>query len=60
LEEKTERALSVLLWRYAPVRAGHPWDIVVMLMTGRRDIWGAAEDVRFSVVDVRVMVPLFD
>jgi hypothetical protein len=45
LEEKAERALSVLLWRRAPVHAGHPWGVVVMLTTGRRDIWGAAEDV---------------
>jgi hypothetical protein len=60
LEEKAERALSVLLWRRAPVCAGHLWDVVVMLMTGRRDIWGAAEYVRFPMVDVRVVVPLFD
>jgi hypothetical protein len=60
LEEKAERALSVLLWRRAPVHAGHPWGIVVMLMMGRRDIRGAAEDMQFPVVDVRVVVPLFD
>jgi hypothetical protein len=60
LEEKAEQALSVLLWRCAPVHAGHPWGIVVMLMTGRWDIQGATEDVRFPVVDVRVVVPLYD
>jgi hypothetical protein len=31
-----------------------------ILMTGRRDIRGAIEDVRFPVVDVRVVVSLFD
>jgi hypothetical protein len=60
LEEKAERALSVLLWRRAPVHAGHPWGVVVMLMTGRRGIRGAVEDVRFPVVDIRVVVSLFD
>jgi hypothetical protein len=38
LEEKAKRALLVLLWRRAPVHAGHPWGIMVMLMMGRWDI----------------------
>jgi hypothetical protein len=60
LEEKAKRALLVLLWRRAPVRAGHPWGVVVMLMTGQRDIRSAAVDVRFPVVDVWVVVSLFN
>jgi hypothetical protein len=37
--------LLLLLWRRAPVHAGHPWGVMVMLMMGRQYIWGAAEDV---------------
>jgi hypothetical protein len=60
LEEKAKGALLVLLWRRAPVHAGHPWGVVVMLMIGRRDIWSAAVDVQFPVVDVWVVVSLFN
>jgi hypothetical protein len=60
LEEKAKRALTVLLWRRAPVRAGHPWGIVVMLTTGRQDVRGAVVDVQLPVVDVWVVVYLFD
>jgi hypothetical protein len=60
LEEKAKRALSVLLWRRASVRAGHPWGVMVMLMMGRRDIRSAIVDVRFPVVDVWVVVSLFN
>jgi hypothetical protein len=60
LEEKAKQALSVLLWRRAPVRVGHPWGVVVMLMTGWWDIRSAVVDVRFPVVNVWVVVSLFD
>jgi hypothetical protein len=56
LKEKAEWVLLALLWRRAPVNAGHPWGVMVMLMMGRRYIRGAAEDVRFPVVDVWVVV----
>jgi hypothetical protein len=60
LEEKAERVLLVSLWRRAPVHAGHPWGVVVMLMMGRRYIRGVTEDVRFPVVDKWVVVSLLD
>jgi hypothetical protein len=60
LEEKAKRALLVLLGRRAPVRADHPWGVVVMLMMGRQDIRSAAVDVRFPVVNVWVVVSLFN
>jgi hypothetical protein len=58
LEKKAGQALWALLWRRALVRAGHPWGVVVMM--GRQDILGAVEDVQFLVVDVWVVVCLFD
>jgi hypothetical protein len=60
LEEKAEWVLLALLWRRAPVHAGHPWGVVVVLMMGQRYIQDALEDVRFPVVDVRVVVSLLD
>jgi hypothetical protein len=45
----------MLLWRRV-LRAGHPWGVVVMLMTGRQVIRSALVGVRFPVVDVWVMV----
>jgi hypothetical protein len=42
------------------VHASHPWGDVVMLMMGRWYIWGAAEDVRFPMVDIWVVVSLLD
>jgi hypothetical protein len=60
LEEKAEQVLLVWLWQHAPVDVGHPWGVVVMLMTVRRYIQGAIEDVRFPVVDVWVVVSLPD
>jgi hypothetical protein len=58
LEKKAGWALWALLWRRALVRAGHPWGVVVMM--GWQHILGAVEDVRFPVVDVRVVFYLFD
>jgi hypothetical protein len=39
LEEKAKRALSVLLWRRAPVRASHPWGVVPMLTAGHPECY---------------------
>jgi hypothetical protein len=60
LEEKAKRALLVLLWRRASVCASHPWGIMAMLMMGWRDIQSATVDMRFPVVDVWVVISLFN